>query len=115
MKILVVDDEPMISESLCDMISTWGECENTTSSLDALNIVENDRDISIVITDLNMPGMNGYELARNIKVINPAIRIVMITGNDDIDTIDSDNLISHIFKKPILNYREFNTILKKMI
>jgi CheY-like chemotaxis protein len=115
MKILVVDDEPMISESLCALISTWTDCDNTTSSHDALSIVESDREISVVITDLNMPGMNGYELSKKIKATNPNIKIVMITGNDDVDGLDCEHLISHVFKKPILNYKEFNSILKHLI
>lgn len=114
MKILVVDDEPMISESLCSLISIWADCDNTISSLDALNIVETTPNIDIVVTDLNMPGMNGYELAKRIKAIRNNIKIAMITGNDDVDSIDTDGIISIIFKKPITNYKEFNNQLKKL-
>jgi CheY-like chemotaxis protein len=59
--VLVVDDDPLVLEVTADL-----GCEVVTaaSGMDALERLSENANIEILVTDLNMPGMNGYELAR---------------------------------------------------
>jgi CheY-like chemotaxis protein len=62
--VLVVDDEPLILELTASMLEDLG-CEVVTAGcgVDALAKLNADTRIEILITDIKMPGLDGYELA----------------------------------------------------
>jgi len=79
--ILIVDDE----QSMCDFLSILLEGEgysvrSTCSPLAALALIEEGVDIDMVITDLQMPELNGIELLESIKNCNPNILVIMMTA-----------------------------------
>ena len=83
--ILLVDDEPdirdVLSLSLADMGYHVYEAENGD---EALRIFK-DKQPSMVMTDIKMPGMDGIELLKKIKHENPETEVIMITGHGDMD------------------------------
>jgi len=85
-KILVVDDEAAIRESLCDWLSDVGyEVLTAENGPQALEIIEREK-LGIVITDLVMPGMDGIELMKTAKNILPNIEVIIITAYGSIPT-----------------------------
>lgn len=80
--ILVVDDEEAIAESSCDILNILGYATvMETDSLKAVECVKNNpTHYDLVLTDMTMPHLDGFGLARQIKKINPDISIVMATG-----------------------------------
>jgi CheY-like chemotaxis protein len=79
-KILVVDDNKDIREMLEDFLNFEGHKPVLTKDgKEALEIFC-EQDFDIVITDLGMPGMSGWELSKSIKQKNPEIPIGIITG-----------------------------------
>jgi len=78
-RILVVDDEAKMRESLREILGQEGyevvPAEEGRSALRAL-----DDSILLVITDAKMPGMDGFELLRQIQKRNPDLPVVMITA-----------------------------------
>lgn len=78
--ILVVDDDELICCLLKDILARQ-KCAVTTAlnGPQALEILSNAQ-IDIVITDVNMPGMNGIVLMEEIKKIAPDLPIIVITG-----------------------------------
>lgn len=84
--ILVVDDDANITNLLKRILEKEGYSNVVTadSGKKALEIVAN-RDISIVLTDVRMPGMSGIELLERIKEINEAIIVIIITAFGSID------------------------------
>ncbi len=87
--ILVIDDDDTSSFILFEAFSkvlghNVYHCSNGT---DGINIFKNNL-IDIIITDLYMPGINGYETARIIRKTNAAIPIIAITGSPDADIND---------------------------
>ena len=66
--VLVVDDEPLVREVTAFMLEELG-CKVITaaSGTDALEKLSSERRIEILITDINMPDMDGYELAEKAK------------------------------------------------
>jgi signal transduction histidine kinase/CheY-like chemotaxis protein len=80
MRMLVVDDEDFVRELLGDILE--GEhCEVhlAQSGSEALSMFR-DREFDGVFTDVGMPGMSGWELAREIRQLNASIPIAVITG-----------------------------------
>ena len=66
--ILIVDDEEEIRDELCEFLSGEGfACTKADSGAQALDILRGDSGISILLTDINMPGMDGLELLSHVK------------------------------------------------
>jgi response regulator RpfG family c-di-GMP phosphodiesterase len=83
--ILVVDDEDFIREIVCRKLSGSGfSCDAAPSAEDALaKISQNGYDC--VLSDIHMPGMNGVELLREIRVHDKDLAVILVTGAPDID------------------------------
>ena len=80
-KILIVDDEEDIT-NLTEKFLQLGKYETLTCSNghDALNIVkEKHNDIALVLLDIMLPGMNGYEILTEIKSKYPKILVVLFS------------------------------------
>jgi len=85
-KILVVDDEAIVRESLHDWLSDAGyQVFTAENGPKALEIVRREK-LGIVIADLVMPGMDGIELMRRAKEIQPKIEVIIITAYGSVTT-----------------------------
>ncbi|MBT2759813.1 response regulator [Paenibacillus sp. ISL-20] len=86
--ILIVDDEPIVREGIRNRIQ-WadhgfeciGDCENGRDALEAVTRQPPD----VVLTDINMPYMDGLELSRHITERFPKTKIIILTGFDDFE------------------------------
>jgi len=86
MKVMIIDDEVIIRTGLCTVID-WQELGMTLlppaeSAEEALERIPDERP-DIVLTDIRMPGMDGIQLAKEIKARLPDTEIVILTGYDD--------------------------------
>lgn len=85
-KLLVVDDEAIIRESLHDWLTDAGYqvfiAENGPKALELIK----KEGLKIVITDLVMPGMDGIELMKKAKELQPNIEVIIITAYASIST-----------------------------
>src|SRR3989338_10248786 len=85
-KILIVDDEPLIRESLYEILRIEGyRVQMASSGEDALRVL-NKSDFDIVVTDFKLPKMNGIELLENIKKEKSKTEVILITGYGSIET-----------------------------
>ncbi|MDP3694531.1 MAG: response regulator, partial [Desulfocapsaceae bacterium] len=84
--ILVVDDEVAVGQLLRELLLSLGYevvlCSSSTQALETFQ--QNGARIDLVLTDMTMPTMNGAELIRRIKHLNPAMPVVLCTGFSDI-------------------------------
>lgn len=79
-KILVIEDEPQVRESYLDMFTFFGyEVEAVANGQEGLSRI-NKKDYDIVVTDLNMPEMDGLEVLKYIKKRKSYIEVIVITG-----------------------------------
>jgi two-component system, cell cycle sensor histidine kinase and response regulator CckA len=80
--ILVVDDEPAVRDvlTLALLTSGWKTVEAANGEEAAEILRERGEEISGVITDLHMPGMDGLQLARRTRELFPKMPIVLSTG-----------------------------------
>ncbi|HZI95260.1 MAG TPA: response regulator [Patescibacteria group bacterium] len=101
-RVLVVDDEPMVCDLLKDILSAMG-CEVTlcASGREALNLFPEGR-YDLVMTDLNMPGMSGWEVAREIHSRDSLVPVALFSAwGAQLDTATiKDNGIDFVFPKP---------------
>lgn len=83
-KILVVDDDPSIGELLSGILTREGfDCVKCLTGNEALASLA-DAVFDAVITDVNMPGMNGLDLLKRARQSYPGMAILMATGLDDV-------------------------------
>lgn len=83
-KILFVEDNPIFREAFGGKLLRHFPALTMVEVLngeEALKQIEMDPP-HLVITDMHLPGMNGFQLTREIKKSFPHIRVVIITGND---------------------------------
>ena len=81
--VLVVDDDPSVLEVIADMLEDLG-CNviSAASGADALDQLKRNDQISILITDINMPGMDGHELTERAKRIRPELKVLQLSGRE---------------------------------
>lgn len=85
-QILVVEDDKELNRTVCSFLNSSGYeatgCLNANEAYDAL--YENNFDL--IVSDIMMPGTDGFEFARNIRDVNTDIPILFMTARDDISS-----------------------------
>lgn len=80
--ILVVEDDKDLRDLFCDVLKGNGyQTTPAANGLEALDIMENTY-IDLVISDVMMPGMDGFELTRQLRQCNDTTPILMITAKE---------------------------------
>ena len=83
--ILVVDDEPMILKSMSRGLRNEPYNVFTASGgQEGLQVLEG-REVDLVMSDYNMPGMNGIDFLQTVKSNHPMTITIMLTGHKEID------------------------------
>jgi YesN/AraC family two-component response regulator len=118
--ILVVDDEAEIRNMIKDYLSdSMGYTVVTAvDGLDALDNVLPENKIDLVLSDINMPRMKGFELLNKVKEIYPEIKRVLITAFNVEDYFEYaiEHDVGNIFVKTTpFNFEELSTILTNLL
>jgi len=78
--ILIADDDPDLSEVMASAVADAGYNVLTAENgYDAIGILT-DSWVTLLITDITMPGIDGFELARQAKVMRPHIKVIYLGG-----------------------------------
>jgi DNA-binding response OmpR family regulator len=80
-RLLVIDDEAVLRGLLRDMLAVCGYDVDLAEDGAAGIARFQQNQYRAVITDLLMPGMNGFEVASVLRTIDPAVKIIMLTGS----------------------------------
>jgi CheY-like chemotaxis protein len=115
---LVVDDEPELSDLIADALAQMkrARVESFTSSPDALAAFSaRSEHIDLVVTDRDMPGLDGLELARRLRARAPGVKIILVSAN--IDDIAHDDLkragVHAVVRKPF-SLARLEAIIREM-
>ena len=106
-KILVVDDQPLIVEELCEFLESSGyRCVPCQTSREAISAFIADPLIGLVLCDLHMPDMNGIELTQHLQKVAGKQRVfesILLTGRaDKQDVIKALRIgIADYYQKPV--------------
>jgi two-component system response regulator PilR (NtrC family) len=117
MKVLIVDDE----EVLRDVLETVLRREDfdvvlAASGEEALNVLDGDDGIDLVILDVMLPGISGIDTLRAIRISNPALPVIVITAFSSIDgAIEAmKHGAFHYIPKPFKNEEVILTVNKAL-
>ncbi len=84
--ILVVDDEQAVRDVLSEGLNDSGyRCETASDGVEALEKIKRNG-YELVVSDIDMPQMDGVQLLKEIKKTRPDVEIIMLTGVVDVDT-----------------------------
>ena len=84
-RILVVDDDPLVARSTVEMLEDLGHVVTEAhSGKHALDLLESDQTIDMMVTDQAMPGMTGTQLAAIARRQRPGLPILLVSGYADL-------------------------------
>ena len=99
--ILLVDDDEAVRSTTGLILETMGykvlEAEDGQTALERLG---DGMSVDILLTDVAMPGMNGPELARQVRRLRPGLPIVFFSGYADPEAVAGDAIRQRIIRKP---------------
>ncbi|TDD98033.1 hybrid sensor histidine kinase/response regulator [Flavobacterium cellulosilyticum] len=110
-KVLVVDDNTTNLNILKSQLEMWNLTPVLASSgKEALEIIDNGGKFQLIITDMNMPKMDGAELAEAMRTKIPQVPIILLSSIGDETRTKHSHLFNSILTKPIKQQQLFNLI-----
>jgi FixJ family two-component response regulator len=97
--VAIVDDDPRLLESLENLLESAGYAPRSFSSAGSL-LVSGLSDVDLLITDIGMPGTDGFELRDLVKKTRADLPVFLITGRHEIADQYRAKGISGFFRKP---------------
>lgn len=97
--IAIVDDDARLLESLSDLLESAGyatRCHPSAAALREAGI----GGVDLLITDVGMAGVDGFELRRRVLGLRPELPVFLITGRHEIADQERAQDIAHFFRKP---------------
>ena len=85
-KILIVDDEEGIRESLKLILSDRYELVLTDNGPQCLDILARAKDIGLVLLDIKMPQVSGLNVLKEIQEKHPGVKVIVVTGYKSVET-----------------------------
>ncbi len=114
-KILITEDD-VFSRAVMEQIlrSHHYETSSCATGEEAMARLKQEL-FNILITDLHMPGIDGFELIRNARTIHPDLRTIMITGfpSDETKSKAKEEGLNGFFSKPV-NWDELHELLRTL-
>lgn len=104
MRLLVVEDEKRMAQALCELLRLEKyEVDYYANGIDGLTAIESDI-YDIIILDVMLPGMNGYEIARKARQKGVRTPILMLTAKAELDdkVIGLDSGADDYLTKPFM-------------
>jgi len=84
-KVLVVDDEPEILALLTRALSPETEVIGAPDAFAAMHVLGEDHEIAAVVSDFDMPGLNGLELFAELQDFCPQIPRILVSNRNDLE------------------------------
>lgn len=114
-RILVVDDEENTRIALTRLLSREGyEVQTAANGLEALNRLRQSS-FELIITDLNMPEMNGLAFLRELNREFPSSNVIMITAYGEVESyLEALNLGAFEYLNKPLRVEELRKVMGKM-
>jgi len=117
-KVMVIDDEPDIVAAIERALESHGYSTGAFTNPERAveEIRSNSKAYALVISDIRMPGMNGFDLARNIRVINPGMPLVFMTAfeihKSEFSSLFPSTSVAELVAKPFTNAQMIGIVRK---
>ncbi len=107
-RILIVDDDPLLLDTLREILTAGGyDALAETNSMAALAQIVDLRP-DVIITDVKMPGLDGFALLREVRERQPEVPVILLTGEGSVEMAlraVREEGAYHFFEKPVDNER----------
>jgi len=101
-QVLIIDDNETNRYILQTQLQNWGlKPVLATSATEGLTLLTNKMEVSLIITDAQMPGMSGLEFAHKAKACVPAIPIVLLSSIGDAAVGEYSKMFNQVLIKPV--------------
>lgn len=87
-KIAIVDDHQLFNEGLNSLLTSIVEFEVVGKFNNGKQFLADLPEADVVLLDINMPGMNGFETLESARKLNPQLRIILLSMHNDYTSID---------------------------
>lgn len=116
-KILIVDDEKPLRDTLARWFRQKYECLTAPDAEAAMELVRANGDLVLMISDVKMPGENGVELLKKAKACNPSMACILLTayGTVDLAVEAMKDGADDFFQKPITDLAQFELRVEKAV
>ena len=115
-RILVVDDEENARLALSTILSREGyDVVSAVNGTDALAFLRS-KTVDLIITDLNMPEMNGLTFLRELNRSHPSCDVIMVTAHGEVESyLEAMTLgVFEYINKPV-KYDELKTVIDQLL
>ena len=115
-KILIVDDEENARVALSRLLAKEGfQVDNVANGFEALNYLRQQL-VQIIVTDINMPEMDGIAFLRELNKNFPTVNVVMLTAYGGVESyLEAMNLGAFEYINKPVKIEELKLILKKIV
>ena len=115
--VLIVDDEENARIGLSGFLYQEGyDVETACDGEEALQILRDHPHTSLIISDINMPGMNGMSLLREVSRQHPEMAIIMVTAYGEVESyIDAMNLGAFEYLHKPVRIEELKLAMRKVL
>jgi signal transduction histidine kinase/ActR/RegA family two-component response regulator len=101
-RILLVDDDPRLLTVLSDTLESFGHAVTTAAKGEEAVEVFDPSLHDVVITDLGMPRMNGWEVAERVKAKSPDTPVFLLTGwGESVAAHEGSQFVDRVVAKPV--------------
>jgi CheY-like chemotaxis protein len=116
LKILVIEDDAVVRDVLCDILSSMGhEVQNAPDGMRGIARLESEHGaVDVVLTDLQMPGMTGWDVAHAVKSGWPQVKVALLTADPEAPARASEHPVDVVLSKP-LALMELSTALTNVV
>ncbi len=115
-KVLYVEDNKDVREQTLKMLEDlFDDIYTAENGLEALNTFKLVKNFELIITDINMPIMDGIEMSKNIREIDSNIPIIVMSAHHEnkiLEDIKQYNITQYLFKP--INLDEFINTLSEI-
>ncbi len=89
-KVLIIDDESIIRKGIKNIIN-WKQldcevCADACDGIEGLELIKQHRP-DIILTDIRMPGLDGISMIKQLKIVVPNAKVIILTGFRDFDYV----------------------------
>jgi CheY-like chemotaxis protein len=113
-RILVIDDDPAVLETTVDILRTGGHSVSKASGGAAGLGLLAEGEFDLVVTDLGMPEMTGWDVARAIRDRRLSVPVIVLTGwGETTREVPDSRLVDRVLGKPV-EYAELLAVVQEV-